>query len=310
MAARPLVKQLADRIRALRRRQGPFARLVADLPSSWAGPGYTSDADMIFIGGCPSSGTTVLRELLGRHPRLAVGPEGGFFHQPPIIERLAVQWEVEPGAIASILRASPSRPAFVEAMASIQMQRSGKSRYVEKTPINCRFVSQILQSFPNGRFIHIVRDGRDVACSLRTYGGAKLRGGRMVGVASHNRIADVAQFWAHEVSHGLASRGHPRCLEVRYERLVAEPASEISRICAFIGEEFQPGLLDTAPSLIAPLGVGRFVASLKATEPVDPTRAGRWVRDLDPGEKRDVAFVAGALLAALGYVNDNRWADE
>lgn len=52
-------------------------------------------------------------------------------------------------------------------------------------------------------------------------------------------------------------------------------ATELARICGFIGEEFRPEMLDIAPIGVAPLGVGRFVTSLKATEPVDPTRSGR-----------------------------------
>lgn len=305
-----LLQRIVARLNAERKRRSPLARLAASLPPEWDGPGLTSDADIIFVGGCPRSGTSLLRETLGRHPRLAIGPEGGFFHQRPQIDRLAVQWALSEAEVIAILRASPSCPAFIEAMVKVQMERSGKPRYIEKTPINCRFVPQILASFPNGRFIHIVRDGRDAVCSLRTYGGAVLRNGRMEKVTGRNDIAGCARWWANEVSLGMATRGHPRCLEVRYEALVADPEATLHTICAFIGEAFDPAMLVPAGPDTSLYGVARFVNNPNATEPLDPTRTGRWRRDLDPAERRAVAHNAGALLIALGYASDDGWVTE
>lgn len=307
MGAWNLAKRVAARVRAERERGSPLARIAANLPASWASPEHTSDAKMVFIGGCPRSGTSLLREMLGRHPRLAIGPEGGFFHQRPKIDRLAVQWALSEDEVVAILRASPSRTAFIEAMAAVQMERSGKLRYVEKTPINCQFVSEILGTFPNGRFIHIIRDGRDVACSLRTYGGAKLRNGKIETVEANNDIAGVARFWANEVSLGMATRDHPHCLEVRYEALVADPAAELRRICDFLGEDYDPALLDPSGLDTSPVGAARFAWNKNAGDALDTTRTGRWKRDLDLSERRVFAYAAGALLIALGYANDDAW---
>ena len=307
---RHIASRIAARIQAERQRRTPLARLVAALPPEWDAAGPTSDAEMVFIGGCPRSGTTLLREMLGRHPHLAIGPEGGFFHQRPKIARLAVQWSLTEDEVIAILRQSPSRPAFVEAMARVQMERSGKPRYVEKTPVNCRSVSQILGSFPNGRFIHIIRDGRDTVCSLRSYGGAVLRNGTMESIAADNDIADVARWWVNDVSLGMATRDHPRCHEIFYEKLLAEPERELRRICDFLGEAFHPAMLDPTASDMASPAKLRFVFNHKAAQAVDRTSAGRWRSDLSASERRDFDHAAGALLIALGYANDTTWVEQ
>lgn len=299
-----------DRLRAERVRRSPLVRLVASLPPEWDGPQHISDAQMVFIGGCPRSGTSLLRELLGRHPSFAIGPEGGFFHQRPKIDGLAAKWALSEDDVVEILKASPSRTAFIEAMASVQMERSGKPRYVEKTPINCRFVSQILGAFPNGRFIHIVRDGRDVACSLRTFGGARLRNGTFERVISQNDIAGVARFWVNEVSLGMATRDHPHCLEVRYEALVSDTETELRRICNFIDAAYDPAMMKPSVLDASPAEAARFIWNKNAADAPDPTRKSRWQRDLQPDERRAFAHAAGALLIALGYAIDDYWIEE
>jgi protein-tyrosine sulfotransferase len=307
MALLSFANRAINRFRLERRRRDPYVQMVAALPSEWYGPGSTSDAEMVFIGGCPRSGTTLLREMLGRHRHLATGLEAGFFHRRPEIDRLAFQWDMPEHEVAAILRASPSLADFVEAMAEVRIARSSKRRYVEKTPINCRFVSQILDLFPRGRFIHIIRDGRDAVCSIRNFGGSEFRNGKMVKITPvPTDIAHSAQFWVNEVSLGMATRDHPRCLEVRYEQLIADPEAELARVCAFIGEEFDPAML-------VPQAGGKVAGLLwspNADEALDKTRVGRWRTDLGGRDRCAVAHVAGGLLIALGYVSDNCWVQD
>jgi hypothetical protein len=282
---------------------------VASLPKDWDGPAHASQARAILVGGCQRSGTTLTRTILGRHPNLAAGPETGFFWRRIDIAQLAVAWDRDPAEIAAQLRASRSLPDFAEVFFRPIMERFGKARFVEKTPANVRAISKLLSLYPEGRFIHVVRDGRDVACSLRTFHGARVDAGQLrVPDNPDNPIRGSAEHWVLETSYGLAYRGHPRCLEVRYEALVGDTEAEIARICAFIGETPHPAMLRAAAPGEA--AGGGFVNNPNAPGPIDPDRAGRWRRDLSLEERATVAHVAGGLLRVLNYAHDDRWVTE
>lgn len=285
------------------------ARLMAGLPARWFGPDHKSDADWIFVGGSMRSGTSILRETLGRHRRLAIGPETALFSQRPNLHKLAHYLDMDVRALADMVRAAPSLTHFADSLFQLRLTATGKPRYVDKTPANVEAISKILQLYPRARFIHMLRDGRDVACSLRTFNAYGWNGffksSAKDGV--HRTIADGAALWRWYASNGLAHRGHPRCLEVRYEDLMANPRAELERICAFVGEEFDPAMLSSEPAPDSDVLRKRFNANPAAGQGINPASVGRWRRDMSPAEQLEFCHAAGALLIASGYESDDSW---
>ena len=282
-------------------------RLVDRLPADWDGPGHQSGAAAIFVGGCQRSGTTLLREILGRHSNLAAGPETGFFWDRLRIEKMALHWGMEPGTIAEMALSSRSLTGFADAFFRPILERANKSRFVDKTCGNVRAISKILNLYPRARFLHIVRDGRDACCSLKTFASWTVVRGRLVAPTAEHPHRGCAEWWVSETSHGLAYRDHPRCLEVRYENLVRAPAAEVERICAFIGEAPEPGMLVADPGAVDTAEPGRFLCNRNAPGPIATSGVGRWQRDLSPQERAIVHHVAGGLMMALGHVRDASW---
>ncbi len=102
---------------------------------------------------------------------------------------------------------------------------AGKPRWAEKTPHNILFMVPLGEIFPDARFLHVVRDGRDVACSLVTMDWINPLTGRKWDYVQN--IGNAARYWRDVVTLARRQAEHPaiagRVLEVRYEiTLVAD----------------------------------------------------------------------------------------
>ena len=131
--------------------------------------------------------------------------------------------------------AEPSTvPEAVRAMFSAYAHRQGKRRYAEKTPANVMHISLLGELFPESRFIHIIRDGRDVTLSyLSVDFGAE-------------SVGEGAISWKRAVEQGRrdgSSLGPDRYREIKYEDLVHDPEGALRDLCAFVELPFDPRML-------------------------------------------------------------------
>jgi hypothetical protein len=209
-----------------------------------------------FIVGCWRSGTTLLRLMLDSNPDLAIPNESHFIpqlsarwlHASPTQapweafaeDLVSNDWFSTWGLSENDVRRSLSDVgpgSFPEAMRCIfalYARERGKTRYGDKTPSYIQCMPRLAALFPEGRFIHIVRDGRDVALSIMELG---------FGAETLDR---AALEWAHRVRRGRrAGRrlGRERYLEVRYETLVDAPTNVLLGICEFLDLPFSPDML-------------------------------------------------------------------
>jgi len=241
---------------------------------------------LVFVVGSPRSGTTFVGESLGSQP--------GFVDlgEVPLLKaavaELASLPEVEQGRRVRRILERVRRLGFVRRL-----------RGVEQTPEMSYLVAGALQAYPAAKAVHVIRDGRDVVCSLLERGWLSAnRGG---GDDANQPYGAYPRFWVEperreefpQVSDArraawawrrylTAAQAVPeRTLEVRYEELVADPASTADRVAAELGTA--PGPLQSAFS-------GAHATSV-----------GRWRRDLSAQQLADVEAEAGDLLAELGY---------
>ncbi len=103
-----------------------------------------------------------------------------------------------------------------------------KHRWVEKTPAHVRMIDRILNKYPDAKVLFVVRDGRDVTVSMRKRFGNFDKGLRR---------------WVEDNRQGLIWVHDPRIMLVRYEDLVKRYDEIMPRICSFIGEAFEEGLI-------------------------------------------------------------------
>lgn len=272
----------------------------------WYDPSPRSEHAAVFVGGCGRSGTTLFKEVLNRHPKLACGPETSLFGLPFSIDNIAAPWGIDRGELQQLEQSSKNLLEFAERFAQRFLEQEGKQRWVEKTPNNVRAIGPILTWYPNARFIHVIRDGRDVACSLRNHPKERIENGRVVPLKTVNPMDRCATRWRDDVCHGLAYRDHPRVLEVRYEDLVRDPAEQFAQVCAFIGETFDESMLSASDD--EPARPGQNLNNPGASSSITPRAIGRWEKDLSAAERRVVDDIAGELLIKAGYATDHRWA--
>ena len=277
--------------------------------SAWYSAEDISEDPGVFIVGCGRSGTTLLREMLCRHSAFGGGPETLFFVKTLDPAHLSVLSKTPEADLRALRRRSRSVVAFAHEYYRSVAAREGKPRWVDKTPMHVRALPRILRSFPNARVIHVIRDGRDVVCSLRHHPRERVHRGRIVPFRINRPVAEGATRWVRDTGMGRALAGHPRLEELRYERLVTDPEGEMRRICRFLEEPFEPAMLDPDAAASAAARAGVLINNPNAVEVVSGAQTGRWKRDLSPAEARSVDRIAGELLIALGYACDHSWVD-
>ena len=277
--------------------------------------------DPFFIVGTGRSGTTLLQRMLSAHPRITIPPETQFFSRfdpalkftDPLrerdvgayLERVARDpWWGELGLsiddyqdhLESGARDAPSMLLWF--LRRLSDGADADTRFGEKTPHHEKRVARIAGLFPSARIVHIVRDPRDVVVSLRREAWWPWK--------SVQRTARSVRLTLRRQLFNERALGDRYC-RVRYESLVEDPESELRRVCAFLGEDFDPAMLRYREA-----GATGFLASESAwkelsTKPLDPSRIGRWRERLTRRQAACVdRWVGRDMLSAYGYEPSGR----
>ncbi len=262
----------------------------------------------IFVGGAGRSGTTLLRVILDSHPHIACGPElkvtpiladlwHGFqtAHSPPLKEYLLTPTDIN-GIFSQMI---------LSLMEKYRL-RTGKARIAEKSPNNVFFFQHLHHIFPDSPLIHVIRDGRDVVCSLLTMNWINPQTGKPIDYTRDARKA--AEYWKSAVQAGRKAGQNPavkpKYLEVRYEEIVERPEPVLQRLFASIDEPWEPGVLNFHRQERNLAGES---SAEQVSKPLYTASVGRWKKDLRPTDKQAIKDVAGDLLAELGYTGDRNW---
>jgi protein-tyrosine sulfotransferase len=265
----------------------------------WRMAAHRSGEPHIVMGGAPRSGTTVLRRLFDRHPQVCCGAETKIFVPAAInLAWLAQSYAIPLPELRAMRAAAPSQAAFIDAFAARVRADAGKARWAEKTPQNIRNLDWILARFPQAAVIHVLRDGRDVVCSMRQHPDWRWVAGGWQKVLAPRSIEWYARRWLDDTAAGMAWRGDARYVEVRYEDLVADPPAVLRAICDGIG---------VTADLEWLAQVAQRADGAGHTERPDYEGAlsgasvGRWREDLSAAERREVERLCGPRLRELGY---------
>mgnify|MGYP001824269825 CR=1 FL=1 len=269
----------------------------------WRMAPYASGERHIVMGGAPRSGTTVLRKLFDRHPEICSGAETKLFVPAAYnLEWLAQSYDLPLAELSAMRDGAPSQAAFIDAFAARVRTNADKARWAEKTPQNIRHLAWISQRFPQVSIIHIVRDGRDVVCSMRQHPDWRWVDGQWQKVLVPRSVESYARRWLADVAAGLEWRDDPRYTEVRYEDLVADPQAVLRAICDGIGaghdSEWLAGIGSAQPAGASDDGHTKRPDYEGA---VSAASVGRWRTDLSTDEQAEVERLCGPQLRELGY---------
>ena len=275
------------------------------------------DAPLVVLG-VRRSGTTLLRVMLDRSCELAVPDESYFVPQlarrhrglvdPAAfvddLRRLPtlVDWGLSPDLVAQRLRPGMRTGEAIAAIFEAYAALHGKPRWGDKTPLYMQHLPLLERLFPEARFVHLVRDGRDAALSFLS-----VPQGIMTDGWGHPRdAAGFACQWATEVreAQALGARVGDRYREIRYETLVADAASTLRSVCDAAGLRYDDAMLGY---------VGETDSARKAHQQRlnEPPRVGvrDWRTEMGRDDRQAFESVAGDLLAELGYDVESRGHD-
>ncbi|MEA2123452.1 MAG: hypothetical protein QOI80_234 [Solirubrobacteraceae bacterium] len=261
-----------------------------------------STSPPVFVGGCPRSGTTLVRSILNAHPDLAIPHETRFvvaayrnrraygdLSDPRNAQRLA-RWIVKrrrsridrlaisrEEIVAAITSAPPTLGSMLGAPYAAHAAARGKPRWGDKRPHYALNLDAVEAMFPDAQYVNIVRDPRSAIASIREYGATRNWYG--------DGIIDGLDVWRRSqksVDRWRGRLGPERFLEIQYERFVSDPETGVAELVAFLGLdpagtdamfEFHKNQDIRAPNLhryvrkpVTTEAVRRFETSMERTE--------------------------------------------
>ncbi|WP_419603857.1 sulfotransferase family protein [Thiolapillus sp.] len=208
-------------------------------------PAHQDDTPF-FIVGCVRSGTTMLRNVLRRHPRLECPEETHFFRwtapfgspqflrpyqHNPVVRKQQEMDGVSREEFDALVAASNSRKELAEKYGQLYLQKRGNphGRWFDKTPQHFYGMLMISQMFPQARFIHIYRNPLNVVASLFE--------GKVVSLPD---MSAATSYWVEAMAVMTEYKqlgGADRVLEIGYEDFTSNPVNCSQRILEFIGED-------------------------------------------------------------------------
>jgi len=193
----------------------------------------------------------MLRDILRRHAALAATEKTHFYRwadpfgtprytQQMVNNRTLIRHRgrdgIEESEFATMIEESTSRAELYDRYmaAYIEKNKPTATRWFDKTPQNVYGAALLAGEFPASKLIHIVRDPRDVAASLKL--------GKVMHVVN---VVGACSYWleAVRIMRTVAKAWPSRVYEVRYEDLTAAPEPELRKLMTFINEDYSPGLL-------------------------------------------------------------------
>jgi hypothetical protein len=264
----------------------------------------------VFVGGSSRSGTHAVANLLGRSGHLHLIPRELGFHAVPagligyvrerfdrdeLIENLRRKWwRVVPGAVGfeglvtreeldAALAAFAAGPEdrvaagreLVQSLLDPLARRAGKPSWVEKTTQTVVGAPVLIAMFPDAGVVHVVRDGRDVACSI-----ARMPWGP-------DSVPEAIGYWADRLRRAeVGARGAPpgRILVIHLEELVLlDRERTYGRLLDYLGMNDEQAMRAFFDSELTP----------------ERAHLGRWRTELDEAEQREVTAVYRETLERL-----------
>jgi len=285
---------------------------------------------VVFVVGSGRSGTTWLHLMLGAHPSVATGQESQLFNN--YLRRLYEQWQRELSYPETDKLRKHGITSYIDETRFIQLIRQfalsvfenvldakpGATVFLEKSPNNSFNIDLIHKCFPDARYIHMIRDGRDVVTSMLA--ARKSWGKQWAPVHAY----DAATEWVEAVRESQRLASTSACyMEIRYEDLLANGPSELGRLYGFLDLPVDDSMTseiydrfsfekvkknEYSRDVFLNPGIAKASGTESRPEPTGFFRkgvAGDWRNALTDVQLAEVHWAAGELLDSLSYIDEH-----
>jgi hypothetical protein len=265
------------------------------------------------------SGANLLGNILDSHPTIACGPETGIIDEIAAVY-LSMLDGHRSGRLSPYVSEQEIRQAVASSIRAIYApyaKKKGKTIVVDRTPNNVWSFPIIAELLPEAKFINLIRDGRDVACSQRDVGARLQASGVDIKTLADATLRSpfyCAAVWAETVrfaweQSGPASTlaGQGRAFTTFYENIVLSPESQIRNICDFIGVPFSSEMLYPERHQHDVVADNIWTMKESLESPISMLSAGRWIDHLSLTD-RIMFYARGHVgLRITGYDESPEW---
>lgn len=223
-----------------------------------------------------------------------------FYNDLFLDDRFRELWEVDKTHLKKIILSEPEDTSFARLYRliclhhKVSKQEKDIKLIGDKNPVNCLFLPQINNVFPNAKFIHLIRDPRDVCLSQITN-------------FSIEPLALAAQKWKlyNETIEKHKAKDSSKFFTLRYEDLVENPQQEIKKICAFLEVDFKETMIDKQKRnrdhshIDANLNIEKEHGNVN--KPISTKSIGKWQKGFTEQQTKKVEGITKTLMKAYKY---------
>jgi len=265
-----------------------------------------------FIIGAQRSGTTLLRLILNSHSKIAIPEEGTFLM--PLLKDKYINYTFKGNELNKLIKYISLNPQFelwnknftdffkevkhkgkitlkefISNLYNFYAKKEGKKYWGDKTPSFFRKIDVINKLFPEAKFIHIVRDGRDVFNSWRKMNPTK------------GNAPVIALDWKYKlktIENSFQKIPIDRTLTIRYEDLLDNPKKTVANVCDFLEIHFEDGMLEFYK--VSNKYIGKHYSPLIYSQ-ITKTNKYKWKKVLNRYEISSFTLIAKNCLRNFGY---------
>jgi hypothetical protein len=269
----------------------------------------------IFIVGCPRSGTTLLQLLIDANSQIAIPPESHIFirllrdlpkygdlnnrrNLKRFVREVLNDHRIKDWGMNITVDDFCSRldevsyRRIISLLFELYAENQGKCRWGDKTPQHLLFMREIHALFPDAKFIHLIRDGRDVAVSsLKVF----------VGPASIYGIAKAWRLYITKYEEFKSCIPADNRYEIFYENLVTHPQDEISKVLKLIGEPVKFSGMELPETGLRKHYLSRDQHMQSLNGKISPKKVGIYKRKLTQRQIAIFETIAGDALSLHNY---------
>lgn len=262
---------------------------------------YGEDTPLIFIGGFPRSGTTLMRAMLDAHNAVRCGEETRVI---PRLLAMRATWSRSARERVRLDEAGVTDQVLDSAVRAFLLEviighGEPAARLCNKDPFALKSLSYLARIFPQAKFVLMLRDGRATVHSMIS---------RKVTISGFDLTSykDCLTKWSRAVE-GMYSQcqraPEGSCLPVRYEQLVLHPEEEMRKLLSFLGLPWDPAVLHHEDLIGKAGGVSLSKVERSTDQVVNPVNTdalSKWVGHIPSDVLREMDDIA-PMLARLGY---------